>query len=57
MSLHQDQKSVAKSNDVFQNERSPSISDSSDEESDDYDDETAVRIARRLLLIFLIPPT
>ena len=57
MSLHQDQKSVAKSNDVFQNERSPSISDSSDEESDDYDDETAVRIARRLLSIFLIPPT
>lgn len=41
MSIHQQQKSVVNSSAVFPNERSPSISDSSDEEDDDLDDESA----------------
>ncbi|XP_074613505.1 ankyrin repeat domain-containing protein 17-like [Acropora palmata] len=41
MSTNQQQKSVVNSNAVFPNERSPSISDSSDEEDDDLDDESA----------------
>ena len=40
MSIHQQQKSVINSSAV-PNERSPSISDSSDEEDDDLDDESA----------------
>lgn len=41
MSVHQEQKSLTKSNAGFPNERSPSISDSSEEEDDGLDDESA----------------
>lgn len=47
MSTNQQQKSVVNSNAVFPNERSPSISDSSDEEDDDLDDESAEHSAVR----------
>ena len=41
MSIHQQQKSLVKSSAVFPNERSPSISDSSEEEDDELDEESA----------------
>ena len=47
MSTNQQQKSLVNSNTVFPNERSPSISDSSDEEDDDLDDESAEHSAVR----------
>lgn len=47
MSTHQQQKSVMNSSAVFANERSPSISDSSDEEDDELDDESAEHSAVR----------
>jgi len=56
MSINQQQKSVVNSGAVFPNERSPSISDSSDEEDDDLDDESAEHSAVRhiyFLVIFL----
>lgn len=49
MSIHQQQKSVTNSSAVFPNERSPSISDSSDEEDDDLDDESAEHSAVRAI--------
>jgi len=57
MSIHQQQKSVVNSSAVFPNERSPSISDSSDEEDDDLDDESAEHSAVRSIcrcLVFFI---
>ena len=54
MSIHQQQKSVVNSSAVFPNERSPSISDSSDEEDDDLDDESAEHSAVRPILFRLI---
>ncbi|KAJ7392340.1 Ankyrin repeat and KH domain-containing protein 1 [Desmophyllum pertusum] len=50
MSIHQQQKSVVNSSAVFPNERSPSISDSSDEEDDDLDDESAEHSAMEYIL-------
>ncbi|XP_058961953.2 ankyrin repeat domain-containing protein 17 isoform X2 [Pocillopora verrucosa] len=50
MSVHQQQKSVVNSTAVFPNERSPSISDSSDEEDDDLDDESAEHSAMEYIL-------
>ena len=47
MSTYQQQKSVVNSTAVFPNERSPSISDSSEEEDDDLDDESAEHSAVR----------
>ena len=47
MSTYQQQKSVVNSAAVFPNERSPSISDSSEEEDDDLDDESAEHSAVR----------
>ena len=49
MSIHHQQKSVTSSSAVFPNERSPSISDSSDEEDDDLDDESAEHSAVRAI--------
>lgn len=54
MSIHQQQKSVVNSGAVFPNERSPSISDSSDEEDDDLDDESAEHSAVRPIWFSLI---
>ena len=57
MSLHQQHKSVVNAGAVFPNERSPSISDSSDEEDDDLDDESTEHSAVRIsyfLLKFLV---
>ena len=51
MSVHQQQKSMVNSSAVFPNERSPSISDSSDEEDDDLDDESAEHSAVRLIYL------
>ena len=53
MSVHQQQKSVVNSTAVFPNERSPSISDSSDEE-DDLDDESAEHSAVMAISYHLI---
>lgn len=54
MSIHQQQKSVVNSSAVFPNERSPSISDSSDEEDEDLDDEGAEHSAVRPICFSLI---
>lgn len=54
MSVHQQQKSVVNSTAVFPNERSPSISDSSDEEDDDLDDESAEHSAVMTISYHLI---
>ena len=54
MSVHQQQKSVVNSTAVFPNERSPSISDSSDEEDDDLDDESAEHSAVMAISYHLI---
>lgn len=48
MSVHQQHKSVVNAGAVFPNERSPSISDSSDEEDDDLDDESTEHSAVRI---------
>lgn len=50
MSTYQQQKSVVNSTAVFPNERSPSISDSSEEEDDDLDDESAEHSAMEYIL-------
>lgn len=50
MSVHQQHKSVVNAGAVFPNERSPSISDSSDEEDDDLDDESTEHSAMEYIL-------